>query len=409
MQVDLWDSVSGGFITAFSKATNSTKQADLSDFHKAVTGEIKGDFSPLNPVIRFSNDAFSLANMPSYNYGYIRAFKRYYFISWAYVDGCWEASCKVDVLASFKTEILASRQYVARSAIQRDINIVDGLYTTKCGFSYAVDSKSQAEIFGTGYNTGVYVVGIVGYTSTMSEYGSETIPANVGALTYYAMNSQAFYGLMFALLSNVNWMNIDVTELSQDLQKALINPTQYIKSCMWLPIPAANYINTPQRDVTQTVRFGWWDFNLGVNVRKLAAPLSEATSRKVSFKLSAVQHPRTLELGTWTNLSPYTRRELTLPFFGNFDLDTTKITGPEIMIDYYFHPFTGDAVCYVWNTRINGTTTEKTNLIMSAHGRIGVEIPIGQIAFNTGNMRNALLAGAAAGVSELATIVGGEK
>lgn len=402
---------------SFKKAPNSFKvPSGFESGHVTKNGEIKGDFSPIAPVIRF--DTIPVTAVPAYSYAQIPAFNdRYYFVSWAFVSGAWEGSFKCDVLASFKTRILSTTQYVARSASRMNRTLIDSKYVTTSAISSDIQSKTFSDIFGIANDlAGVYVVGIVGYTATSTTAGNQ--PSNIGAVTYYAMARAAFYGFMYALLSNVNWLNIDVSEISQDLQKALINPTQYIVSCIWLPVSASNFILDPgntfpsdiQADKTTTIRCGWWDFNLGsgdiATVRKLRRPMSEYTYRAPSYTFTINSHPQKTSRGDWLNFSPYTRRVLEIPGFGNFELDTTKIkpSDTQLTVQYFINALCGDAICYVWS----GTSAvPRSTLVLSVAGQIGVPIPIGQVSLNLSNFKNGLIAGAAAGASELADIVKG--
>lgn len=68
-----------------------------------ITGTLRSQTEYINPTILVEFDP------TDYNYIYIEVFKRYYFIT--KIDtvrtGLWSVNCSVDVLESFKTEILA--------------------------------------------------------------------------------------------------------------------------------------------------------------------------------------------------------------------------------------------------------------------------------------------------------------
>lgn len=75
--------------------------------------DLKGDCSVQSPTL-----LLRISNPSAYNYCYIPEFNRYYFISdWVAMNSTqWECTCKVDVLASFKSDIKAIRAYVVNSA-----------------------------------------------------------------------------------------------------------------------------------------------------------------------------------------------------------------------------------------------------------------------------------------------------
>lgn len=411
--------------SVFSKKVNSTK-VPASDAAKIeVDGQIKGDFSPLAPVIRFQEtivngtNIFAATSVPVYRYAHIPSFERYYFVSWAFIDGAWEGSFTEDCLASWRTNIRGSTQYVERSASEQNRKLTDSAYITNTDFTCDIQSKSFSDIFGIANDlAGVYVVGVLGYTKTSYTEGGvlNEQPSNVGAVTYYAMARVAFYGFMYALMSNINWMQISTSEISEELQKALINPMQYIVSVIWLPISAGDFVfggfpstfpTDIEADKTHTIRFGWWDFYLGADdaatVRKLRSPTSQYTYRAPSYTFPLAQHPLKATRGEWLNLSPYTRRVLEIPCFGTFELDTTKIktTHDQLTIQYFINALSGDAMCYVWSGTSGEGGTPKENLVLSVSGQVGIPIPTGQIAVNVANFKNALIGGAAVGALEL--------
>lgn len=75
------------------------------------TGTIKDDSSILTPTITVKKDL----NLIGKNYCYIASFKRFYFITDIVITGVeMIVSLKVDVLESFKKDILASTQVITR-------------------------------------------------------------------------------------------------------------------------------------------------------------------------------------------------------------------------------------------------------------------------------------------------------
>lgn len=387
------------FYPGFSKKPNSTALPASGATTQVINGEIKGDFSPYAPVIRFRT--IPATSCPTMVYCYIPSFKRYYFVSWAFVSGFWEGSLTCDVLGTYKGQIRASQQFVERSESQSDTYIIDGACNPKGQVEFAQAVVGQTAIWGTDYESGTYVVGIV----------SCSAGNNIGAVCYYAMSQLGFNALMYALLNSPNWMNIDPTEISTDLQKALINPAQYIVSSVWLPINAAAFIGTSQdvptgADVTTTVRLGWWSFDIQVNCRVLHRPTSEYDSWMRTFVCNLLQHPDTQEFGTWVNLSPYTKVTLDFPPFGCIDLDTTDLMHNLGVLScrMFIQTYTGDATLYIFAGNIDTDPTH-AQMIGSLQANVGVQIPVGQIAINPGNFKNAIVAGAVTGAAELANAV----
>ena len=73
-------------------------------------------------------------NINEYNYVYIDTLDRYYWIKdWVRNNGLWYGYCAEDVLASFRSDILNTTQYVLRSSTTYDNSIID--YTQLCYIS----------------------------------------------------------------------------------------------------------------------------------------------------------------------------------------------------------------------------------------------------------------------------------
>ena len=389
------------FYGFFAKKPNSFKIPISSTPFTDGNGEIKGDFSPYAPVVRFSNTAFSPSFIPLTNYCYISKFSRYYFVEWAMVSGCWEASLTCDVLGSFRTSTLASTQYVVRSESAYNSYLIDSACTPTTNVQTALAAVTQAQVWGANYESGTYVIGVV----------APSAGKNTGAVVYYAMSQLGFSALMYSLLISPNWMQIDPSEISYDLQKALINPAQYIVSAVWLPIDAATFIGTTTEygaDVTDTIKFGWWDFNLGVNCRILHQPTSVYDSYSKWLVIDYGLHPETSTYGNWVNVSPYTKITLDFPPFGCIDLDTTDLNTTEhkISIHVFVHAYNGDATAYIFNGD-KEAYPDTTFLIGTLRANIGVQLPVGQIRMNIGNWQNAAALAAATGAEELVNVITG--
>lgn len=351
-------------------------------------GEIKGDFSPLAPVVRFRT--IPATSMPTYTYCYIDHFKRYYFCSWAFVSGFWECSMTCDVLGSFKDQILASRQFVKRSAHEKTATIADANYMPHGIVGQEIRYVQQPDLWGANFYNGTVVVSIVNSTAY-----------NIGANTYYAMSYLGFQALMYALLNSPNWMNIDAGEISENLQKALINPAQYITGAVWLPIPSSQFVNgsdVPSADVVQVVKLGWWEFNLQTPCRILHAPTGQYDSwmRQCVFTFS--DHPQASVFGAWVNRAPFTRRILDFAPFGCIEIDPTELQGTnQITCRVFVQAYSGEATLYIYAGTYDAANPNNARLITSLTGTVGVPLPTGQIRIDTSNFKNAIFGGVAVG------------
>lgn len=94
-----------------------------------LTGDLRTlDCSITDPVITFEIDSNVIANADKINYFSIADFGRSYFITAINFVGVnlWEISGHVDVLSSFKSEILANTGIVRRNEKKYNLYIDDG-------------------------------------------------------------------------------------------------------------------------------------------------------------------------------------------------------------------------------------------------------------------------------------------
>ena len=374
---------------AFDKKKNSTRLPI--DAGTQFDGEIKNDFAVTSPEITFNFGAQLYT--PVYNYCYVPNLRRYYFITnWYYSAGLWVASLAVDVLATYKTDIGNSRQYVTRAFSQYDPSIIDTAYLTKGdGITREHGRLTPNTFWGASAwgNDGTVVCGIVGANA-----------GAMGAVTYYAMRMSTFGAFMSTMLSGISWAGISASEISTELQKALINPTQYIVSCKWFPIL---YTGFSQGTYTTTLKLGWWSFTVSGGARILSTVSSAWVSR--TNEVTIPHHPQSGNPRlAYVDMAPYSTYTFKFLPFGVFELDTTNLYDKMYLgINVECNLMTGDAVLKL-AAKGPVDSYDFDNAFLVTESQIGVTIPVGQISADIGKYKNALLAG---GASAIADLIGG--
>ena len=177
-----------------------------------------------------------------FNYCYVEDFGRWYFIrNVTYELGTWQFDLEIDVLATYKTAIGSSTQYVLRSASEFDGDIIDSAYPTKADLKVRTITANKT-IFGTTIEP-YFIVGIVGgmIANTDDEISQKAFN---GSVVYFALTSGQLYQLVKTFLSNVNMYNVPTIEISEALQKQLLNPIQYIHSIKCIPFEPTTAQNT---------------------------------------------------------------------------------------------------------------------------------------------------------------------
>lgn len=375
-------------LATFTKRENSTAQyaGTWVDFDCYL----KDDCSVMFPRIELETGS----NLHNYNYAEIPAFNRYYFIT-DITYSCEHVviTMKCDVLATYKTEIGSSNEYILRSASNYDGTITDSLYPVKAQTTFQVGSTSGGGTPGSP-TTGTfetsemcYVIGILNNTQTNK----------FGAVKYYVLDSTGLGNLMNFLLgqgvTNSSIAQTDnlldfihnnfstwETELQNGVVRSLMNPTEYIVESYALPY-------TPAVGSSETLTIGWWP----TTVSGLPIVSTDQFVKGINNgSLTINKHPQATARGDYMNLSPYTRYWLYLGVFGYYPLDTMKVLNAT---DVDFHIY-GDAFGNVkCQLSVDGI------IIDTLSANVKCNFPIGQVNVDA-------LGGASAMLSAISPLVG---
>lgn len=319
--------------------------------------ELKDQCSVTDPVLVFDFGAF---NYPSgFNYLCIPVFENrcYWVENWQYFRGCWQASCHVDALASWRADIGNSEQYIIRAAADFDGRIVDNLYPTIAEYSTAQTPPTgdvvDGKVFRDNLQAGGYILGVISRGVT-----------GFGSVAYYVLDNAAFTSLRRQLLNNTDYLGISANEVSENLSKALFNPMQYIVSCRWYPFT----IPVQPAFSTSTIYIGWWALDIDSPAYVVSDGYDKATFN-ISFSLPG--HPQR-DRGEYTNCSPYTKRSLYFPPFGDIDIPTSFfVDSSELNITVTVDLYSGIGYLYIYG---------QGNQVETRQAEVSVDIPLAQIA-----------------------------
>lgn len=342
--------------TTSSKKINSTKQLTMSDTYEC---NFKNGCSMLKPTLFLELNSSTFPN-----YTQFKIENRYYNITDIRTvrNNLFEIDGEVDVLASFKTEIGASTQYVIRSSNTFNEYVMDTKYpavadtdlVTKFFDNLAPDTE------------GSYVVGIVGIGESQS------------AVKYYAFPAFFFSRLLLALFDEGN---LDPTMFFPlEIQKELFNPFQYIVSCYWYPIPYSFFEFTTYAEI---VHFGWWEakYSIEGEIYTLSGARIPEAKRVYQFSdtFTPPKHPQAATRGKYLNDIPYTRYSINCYSFGTIPLNPSPfVDGDTGTINISVDVYTGIANLYV---SAQGQTA--SGRLVNQTTQFGVPIQINQ---NTANV-----------------------
>lgn len=360
------------YLYTFSKRENSTKRP-------TGTGEsfdcvLKTQTSITAPVVLIDFDDQSAPDAHLYNYAYIPDFGRYYFIAdQRSVRGLlWEYALTCDILATYKQDVTASTLYLLRCSALSDGDIVDTFYPVQTSYTDGaiVGGSPWVAAVGTGevsISSGCFILGIVsaGSGANLSGYGS---------IHYYALTRANLVTLVDKLLDD-SFLETEGGLLSSDaslpLQKAIIDPLGFIKSCMWAPVSYANLTGTESTSLTV------WDWTVPAAAKEITENPPYIISNTT---LIIDKHPAASTRGAYMNLSPYTDYTLSIPPFGTLELDTTKLAGKDrLYIQYVYDLITGMCTANLYALSPNEELGLESLLLTRLKASVGVQIQLSQV------------------------------
>lgn len=287
MIVKFWD---------FQKRENSTAQPATAGTEISVV--LKDRSSIITPVITLTG-----ANLPSYNYCFIPAYNRYYYVrNKTWDKGVWEFELNIDVMASWKSDIGATNTYILRSSSAHNTYVKDTIYPATAEIQKRFTTIQKP--WSANANSGYYILGVITQSTSASAVG--------GAVTYYALTRSQMVSLINDLLDTMDSLIDVLTDDGQkQIAKGVANPMQWIRSCIWVPF-------MPVMGPMETIKFGVWTPN-GVS----AAPLAQ-TSLTFLKRLDSIlhDHPQ-ITRGKWLNTEPYRKAVLSAGPFGDIPIDTS--------------------------------------------------------------------------------------
>lgn len=364
----------------FSKRRNSTKQPTGGTSYTCL---LKDDTTTARPQIALKWNGSSSAPA-SWNYCYIADFHRYYWVdSWAYTDRQWVASCTVDVLATYKTEIGSSSKYVLRAASDFDREVIDTIYTPKLVGAPYLATVSAFGNWASNLSGGTIIVGIVGM--------DDSVAYSANGASYYACtpaNYMQFLSDMFTeSLVNVNGENYGSTiadafkAFSRNLLRSVTNPIQYVKSALWFPFSfsTSSGVHPIVGGITSSATFF-----------PLSNPIKTETGTFIAGGYS--NDP---DKGVWRYVEPFRRVTLHFPPFGTFPIDARKLADGDVTVEVLTDAISGQAHIHVTGSTYGIGTARP----VFADSTCQLGVPMDYSGVKTGSVSTSMLAGAIASAS----------
>jgi len=340
----------------FKKDKKSTKQPDQAEARE-IEITLKENTSLINPTFIMRWDV-----TPEFNYCQ-------YILSYYYVDDIvmrskdvYEIICTLDYMASYKSDIINSYQFVLRSASQYNLNLRD----SEIAPAFNVD-KSVLNTDCSILNGSTYLIRVMGASDANSPYGITTFLATkqgIQAIVEEAFNNPAFSTTSFGL-----------DELLALLKCLFFDPSQYILSINWIPV------NVDAPASMHKIYLGWYETTQSARVLE---DVGKYTYLNINTPQRVYNDFRDFD-------ENFTRFLLSIPCVGVISVNPVDVyqgLSVSVTVEY----LTGNVTYYIYNTTTSAVIGKyRTN--------VNCNIQIGGV--NNSINGSSLVAAAGSAVTEL--------
>ena len=316
---------------SFSKRKNSTALPSGAGETFEIT--LKNGCSFLSPTFLLSAETFS--------YNYCNFNGRYYWVTdiTSVRNNLFEVQCSVDVLASWKNEIMATTAFVEYSSSDTNQNITDSrnIVTQNTEIVYAV-ATSENGLFNA-YPGGIYVLCTMG-----------SIPNDIALQSFCGL-----YVLDIGQLSEVATI-LNSEEVLQQLVNFFTNPTETVIFCRWFPcgFPELPIVSGP-------VTFGTYESSIHATI----------LTKNYATDILDIEIPWQTE--DFRKCEPFTSAQLYLPGVGVVPIKLSAIYDTSGISIHSLVDYVNNSVSY------GVFSTSSGSMLGSYGGTLGAEIPIASV------------------------------
>lgn len=363
-----------------TKPNNSTRVLSNNvDYYARYDCQINAACSILNPVLAFNDDSkpmffrlngvdtagspFDVDHVALWKYAYIGQWNRWYrVVDISYNRGIWYMSLSVDVLMSYRSTIGTTRQRIARSSKLVDPYLVDASMPITSRGTTTVKEFNFGSIFAkiTGSSVFYYVLQVINSFPTSPR----------GMVTPYVLSYAQLQQFREFLLSEPSQYTGPITDVTDNMLKALFNPMQYIVSCKAYHFQPTIAVDSGNSEI----RLGYW--KTGIK----CVGVCNGNVQEFSDEITLPNHPDYDQNRKYLNTSPYTTVRMELQPFYSGELDSTffynnrKIKGV-ISLDCV----SGDA-----ELNLQSIPPDRTDYVTFSvyYANLGIDIPVSQIMTN---------------------------
>ena len=307
-----------------SKRKNSTLQPTLSASFDVL----------LKTPTSLHTPTFTI-NAGSFNYNYLKWGDRYYFVTDVVSrnNNLWEVTAVVDVLATYKADILASTQYVSYSANGNDIWLPDNRIATDENI-IVTKNAATVPLFSL---IGCYILTVI------SKNGCESFNVTSGTLMSICADLAQWVDNIRELIEQIQNMDTSGTDPFQ-----AINHLGELLHAVALAMVKTGFMGNSREDALNCIRSCVWlpfDSSI-VSGASDSIYLGKYPTNKSGLLVTNIPKTNSVSVAIPWHFSDYRRATnedlyLYLPFIGNVSLSSSSLTGATALTVNYSYCIDG--------------------------------------------------------------------
>ena len=220
----------------FKKRVNSTKIPNEGGI--TVHGVYYKD------IVDIDSPVIDISYFAPFTFNYLKIDNKYYFIDSyeSVTSNIWRLRLSIDVLATYKNEILQNSVFIGRSSSKYNKYLVDDYNTTTARINRVVLQAEETGFYETG--EGCYILEVINVLSS---------GVNSGFNAAYILTAEQMSQIALKLMTD--------NGLIEELKKSFQAPIDSIVSCKWLPLNY-DYVTSNTGGVASKIFLGAYDTGL---------------------------------------------------------------------------------------------------------------------------------------------------
>ena len=368
-----------------SKRRNSTLQPTLTTSFDVL---LKTPTSLHTPTFTINASAF--------DFNYLKWDDRYYFVTdvVARNNNLWDVSAVIDVLATYKAEILSTTAYVLYDSVS-NTELVDNRLPMKTTKSVSAATATCPLV----PDSGCYILSLTGSNGTTGVY-----KVTSSELSDLIDDMQYILDDIFDVYNNPPAQPTYTTDVAQNIKIAanyFVDDLKWRLDCLRKPITQIfGSGNIPQN--IRECRFIPFDVGTtaGSNPIYLGTFETQQSLKKLVtdtiVRSASVSIP--WQASDFRRRSPFTELYLYLPYIGMTRLSAENLIGQtSLTVDYALSVRDGSIIC---------TVSSGSEIIGQYSGNVGISVPVGISNLNAAKVAQSILTGVGALATKNIGVIG---